>query len=268
MKKYLKILIILLLFLLLSAGICINIKNGINKDYKSLTSSASGCKNTVIQKFPIFKDYITPEKNKKLRTHLLRDHLKIAELFQLKPVNSEDEAGQLLKTGKLLKIKRDGLSNYFFYNVPEKNRYLYPVTYKGLILISNEFQKTLREFGFNGRVKFAVSSALRNARYQQKLRNINRNAVVQSSHSYGISFDIFFDAFFVDIDLPELHPMTDLKTIKGLKNQFGYMLGESLRRQFKAALTETLIRLQDQGLLYAILEKRQRCYHVTIIREP
>ena len=116
-------------------------------------------------------------------------------------------------------------------------------------------------------VKFAVSSMLRPTGYQTQLRDRNTNASLVSSHSQGVSFDIFYDEYFVR--LPD--PAPDLSAPEAavqeaLKQRVGYLLGASLRRQFRAALTETLLQLQDEGLVYVILEKRQRCYHVTVLR--
>lgn len=240
---------------------------GINCDFNSLVEDASKARREALTGLPLFSDYITPAKARKMRRFLLQDHLKVAGDLQLKPVASPDEAKKLCSAGKLVKIEKERSSHFYFYNVPRKNRMLHPRAARGLTSLGTEFQKILKEYGFSKRVKFAVSSALRDRAYQDELSLRNRNAVALSSHSFGISFDIFYDSFFVDIPLPGYGYFTDKKALVRLKSRLGFLLGESLRRQFKAILAETLIRMQDRGELYIIHEKRQRCYHVTIIRD-
>ena len=53
-----------------------------------------------------------------------------------------------------------------------------------------------------------------------------------------------------------------------MRTQSGYLLGSALSRHFRAALMEALIQLQDEGRIYAILERNQRCYHVSVIPVP
>jgi len=255
--------------LLLAAGIfgAVNIvRMSYNRDLSIILKETSALKGQAYHNIPIYSDYISNKREKKLRTHLLKDHLKAAEAMNLEAAGNRESIERQIKEKLVVKMIRDKNSLFYFYNLPRENRYLREFTLKGLVNLGKEFQKTLASRGFNGKVKFAVTSALRGEDYQKSLRKRNRNAVALSSHAFGISFDVFFDEYFVVIDKPEESFVTESSRLDDLRGQSGYLLGGALRRQFKAAMAETLIRLQDEGKLYVILEKRQRCFHVTILK--
>ena len=130
----------------------------------------------------------------------------------------------------------------------------------GLKRLTERLQQVLNRYGDYPPIKIALSSVIRPAAYQESLRRSNANASLVSSHSYGVSFDIFYDDFFVDLpgDDPALEP---------LRLRMGFLLGRSLRRQFHAVLAETLLELQSDGKVYVIWERNQRCYHVTVLPE-
>ena len=113
-------------------------------------------------------------------------------------------------------------------------------------------------------VKLAVSSTVRSVAYQQNLREKNANASFASSHSYGISYDIFYDDYFVALPQSGSRRSLTSKITGDLRPRLGYLMGDALARQFRSVLLETLFQLQGEGKLYAILEKNQRCYHVTV----
>ncbi len=139
-----------------------------------------------------------------------------------------------------------------------------PKALKGLNKIVTRFQKNIRKRIKNApAVKVAISSVIRTTKYQKKLFGVE----FVSTHSYGSTFDIFFDDYFVQ--LPESKLLANNQTFKTIQKKmdkkFGFLLGDALRQQFRSILMETLIQLQNEGVLYAILEKRQRCYHITIL---
>ena len=141
-----------------------------------------------------------------------------------------------------------------------------PGAFEGIKKIAERFQENINKRKELPPVKFAVSSAIRSSKYQKSLKNKNTNAVIKSTHSTGVSLDIFYDDYFVKLTEYKGSSRTSQFVLDRLRNKFGFLLGDSLRRQFRTILLETLIQLQNEGWLYAILEQRQRCYHVTIIR--
>ncbi len=265
LKDTLTLIIISLLLLGVSmTGVFYYLKYSVINDMKAYLQRVYEIERNFIENIPVYEDYATAEKERELRKYLQDDHLRAARSAGVAPIRNENEIQQFVSNGSLVKLNSGTDKLYFFYNVREDNRYLTPGAYKGLERIALRFQGNLNKRKNLPQVKIAVSSAIRSSEYQNNLKKKNVNATVMSTHSYGTSFDIFYDEFFVA--LPAMRPAG---TIAGalqeiFHKRMGFLLGASLRRQFRSVLMETLLQLQDEGALYAILEGRQRCYHVTI----
>ena len=235
-------------------------------DLKRFISYAYKVERCFIENIPIYKDFATPQKESKLRQFLFDSHIQIAERDGVDQIINDNQIIELLKSGKLENLETGPEKLYYFYNVREKYRYLTPSSFKGLKIITDRFQENLKKKGDVPNVKIAISSVIRPASYQSDLKKKNFNATVTSTHSYGVSFDIFYDNFFVTLSKTETSTHISKVIIDNLQTRMGFLLGDSLRRQLRSILMETLIQLQDEGILYCILERRQRCYHVTILK--
>lgn len=255
---------ILLIFFGIAAFVIFYLGNGIIKDVNEYVDRIYKIERDYIENFPAYEDYGTSEKEATLRQFLLMDHLKVAE-SKMDPLASDKEIDKLVNEKKLIAVEVGKDIPYYFYNVPKKYRYLTPETKKGLDMIAERFQATLRKKKDVPVVKIAVSSAIRPDSYQQKLREKNGNASFASSHSYGVSFDIFYEDYFVKLPDPDGTIYISRAIQDTLRTRFGFLMGDSLQRQFRSMLMETLIELQEEGKIYAILEKRQKCYHVTVL---
>jgi hypothetical protein len=221
-----------------------------------------------IENIPIYEDYATPQRETKLRTFLFPAHIAVAISSGMKPVAIDDSVPELVKNGTLTKIKSGPDRLYYFYNVREKYRVLTPRTACGLSLIVERFQQNIATRLKLPPVKIALSSLLRPAAYQTGLRTTNFNATEVTTHSYGISFDVFYDDYFIALPRPAATNAISAALFDMIRTKMGFLLGDALRSQFRSVLMETLIQLQDEGVLYAILERNQHCYHVTIIPNP
>ncbi len=233
-----------------------------SREIGRFTDDVYALERSVIETVPIYSDYATGRREAILRTHLLADHLEVARRHGLAPDIDPDQAK---REGKLVPILRNPKSLFFFYGLKRENRFLTPLARRGLEEVTRRFNENLRRRGGKGKVKLALSSAFRSEAYQKKLRKENLNASVISSHSYGASFDIFWDDFFVAVEGVYNIPAPMEESFGKLTSRTGFLLGDGLRRQFRTILMETLIEMQNEGRLYAILEKRQRCYHITIL---
>lgn len=220
----------------------------------------------VIENHPIWGDYASSGKIGELRRFLLKDHLKQADLSRIPRMESDADIQALVKEKSLEFLNVGGTEiPYYFYNVPKKYRYVTPMTARGLKIIGERFRKNLKISNPDVFVKFAVSSAVRPSSYQSGLRGRNSNASLESSHSFGVSVDIFYDDFFVFLpDGPE-KPEETRDHFETIRRRIGFLMGDALHRQLHSVLHETLIQLQDEGLLYAIIEQNQRTYHITVL---
>jgi hypothetical protein len=213
----------------------------------------------------IYDDFAGSDIEKKLRTHLWPDHIMVARKIGT-IVERDSQIIPMLrsKDGKpapLVSIeKKDAL--WFYYGLLPQYRYLHPLAYRCLVLVAERVQQLMKERGFDVPLKIAVSSGLRPLEYQKKLQGSNVNAVDLSTHSYGVSFDLFWDDYFVAFPGYAGTGISDIIRNR-LRNRLGFALGDALRRQFRTILTDSLQQLQDEGRIYAIMERNQHCYHIS-----
>lgn len=266
-KKIFTIVCILLITALSAAAFLIHLVRGIGSDMDAYFLLSREAERRVIQGMPIFEDFTSPEKERQLRSHLQEDHMKAAMEKGVSPVSDDAGLEELKKTGSLVSIDTGKEGLHFFYNVKKSRRYATPLTAGGLALLTKRFQENLNKRTGVPPVKLAISSVLRTSSYQQDLMKTNANAAVVTSHCYGTSFDIFYDEYFMVPPVPEKANFLSRKIMESIRLDMGFLLGASLRRQLHSILMETLIELQEEGFIYAILEKRQRCYHVTVLKD-
>lgn len=118
--------------------------------------------------------------------------------------------------------------------------YLVPRATQLLKDIGKTFQDTVRARG-GGNYRIKVTSALRTDYSVGRLRRRNRNASDNSCHRYGTTFDISWTKF-------DCRDTTTITSLEDLKN----------------ILAEVIQAKRQQGRCYAIYERRQGCFHVTV----
>ena len=118
--------------------------------------------------------------------------------------------------------------------------YLVPRAAQLLKDIGRTFQDTVHARG-GGDYRIKVTSVLRTEYSASRLRHRNRNASEQSCHRYGTTFDISWTKFDC-MDTTRLVSLEDLKNI----------------------LAEVIQDKRQQGRCYAIYERKQGCFHVTV----
>lgn len=118
--------------------------------------------------------------------------------------------------------------------------YLVPRAAQLLKDIGRTFQDTVRNRG-GGDYRIKVTSLLRTEYSVSKLRRRNRNASDSSCHRFATTFDISWTKFDC-LDTTRLVSLEDLKNI----------------------LAEVIQQKREQGRCYAIYERRQGCFHVTV----
>lgn len=217
----------------------------------------------IIENYPIFSDWNKYNKIMQLRKYLYKYHIKIARKYGIGPISKDEKIEEYVKSGKLVEVGKSDF--YYFYGVPKKYRFLTNDTKKAVEIVAEEFNKNIAKHAPGIKVKIAVSSMLRPDKYQAVLSNTNVNAIGESTHSYGVSFDIFYEDYYVYFEESNGGDIED-QLYNKLRVRMGYVLGDSLRRQFSAILAETLLDLQNKGVIYAIWERNQRCFHVSIAK--
>ena len=244
----------------------INYQKQIIKETAAYLNDIYKIERTFIENIPIFDEFTSLEKEKELRRYLLNPHIKAAIKSGIPPVRDDGGIKALYEAGKLIKVEPGPEKKFYFYNVRDNYRYLIPAAAEGLDLLAERFQVNMRIRGQFPIVKLAVSSAIRPMDYQKGLTKKNLNASIESTHCYGASFDIFYDDYYIELPEPPAENSTAKMIEEKLRRRFGFLMGDALRREFHSVLMETLLELQKEGVLYAIMEKKQRCYHITVLK--
>lgn len=163
-----------------------------------------------------------------------------AQQFGIEPLSTragvDSIVSQLIKIESSNAFRVDSLTH----SVP----YLTPGASDLLNTIATNFQEKLQQKGL-AQYQFIVTSLLRTSDDVRKLRKVNRNAVKNSCHMYGTTFDIAYNSFEKVDSLPDFEGAD--ATHKVLVNTLG----------------ETLKELRDDNRCYIKFERGQPCFHIT-----
>ncbi|PAP75631.1 DUF5715 family protein [Rubrivirga marina] len=167
-----------------------------------------------------------------------------------------------------------------YYTMRWRTGPLTPDALAALDAIGERFHERLEEAGLPP-FRFVVSSAFRTAEHQNRLRGVNANAARgRSSHEYGTTFDIAYtryrfdgDAGYGTVERPEMPD--ELSTLAQLwlaaqldaeERAWGERMAAEHADRLEALLGRALVDLEDDGVLLALREVRQPCFHVTVAR--
>ena len=163
-----------------------------------------------------------------------------AQQFGIVPLSTragvDSIASQLMKIESSHAFRVDSLTH----SVP----YLIPSAYELLYTIATNFQIKLQEQGL-AQYQFIVTSMLRTSDDVRKLRRVNRNAVKNSCHLYGTTFDIAYNCFEKVDSVPD------------------FTGADASHKVLMNTLGETLKELRDDNRCYVKFERGQPCYHIT-----
>ena len=187
---------------------------------------------------------LSKEENRAVHRYINDYHLEVAKAKGLtKPLVSKAEHKADAKAfGNRYKLAE--ITDNKYYEIPRLTNslpYLQPPAEEFLTLVGERFCDQLEELGMIN-YRFSVTSILRTIEDQKSLRKNNLNATANnSSHYYGRTFDIAQTRFF------ERGNSTPV---------YSYRLRNLLLRE--------LIKLQEEGKCYVLLESQTKCIHVTV----
>ena len=167
----------------------------------------------------------------KLSKDAYEDHLTAAAHTGIGLIEDENQLLQLLENQELVEAnfgagyKIDALTHSYPYLTPHSKNVL------------EEIGATFQAMSGEGDY-FTVSSATRTLEQQKNLKKRNRNAADgNSTHSYGVSFDISYIRF------------------NGIKES-----NQKAQKKLEAVLNH----FQKENKIFVIKERRQACYHITV----
>lgn len=218
-------------------------------------------------------DPLTPHETRLLRRSLNAAHVGTAERLGIAPVATDAELPDAEGLAPL-----DGDSPY--YATRWGRAPLTPDALAALDAIGERFQEKLANAGLPP-YRFVVSSTFRTAEHQDRLRGVNANAARgRSSHEFGTTFDIAYRRYrfnpeagagFAErpVTLDSLSTLAQLwvgSELDATERAWADDMAETHADALEALLGRALIELEDEGVLLALREVRQPCFHVTVAR--
>lgn len=181
---------------------------------------------------------------KAMKTYLNKAHLEEAHQSKIKePIKDKayftKNISLYCKKADLDKISSNSLYavGKLTYSLP----YLNEKSVDFLELLGERMEESFKEKGIT-HYRFVLTSVLRTLKDQRQLQRINANATPnETSHYYGTTFDISQTRFLMS---------------KSSESVYSYRLRNLLARE--------LIKLQEEGECYVIIENREKCFHVTV----
>lgn len=208
-----------------------------------------------------------PAEEQALRRYLNDAHVARARSLGVRPADAA-EVRALTESGGLVRLE-DSTSQWIVRD--GASAWVTPDTRALLQRIAERFQAALAERGLPA-YRLEVTSALRTAADQAALRRRNPNAAAgTSSHEFGTTLDIAYEAFAPPSPLPPgLVPdgapesvLPDLERVASLALE---SVSGRKSRELKTYLADVLTELQSAGDVLVILERQQPVFHITLGR--
>lgn len=209
---------------------------------------------------------LSPAQESNLRQFDNARQLTVAQQLGIDPNATEEELERLSQQGRLVELQDN---EHFIVRELEYSRALAIPEVRDLLNeIGSRFQKRLAELNAPP-VRLEVTSVLRSAADQARLREVNPNAAAgRSTHEFGTTVDVAYNAFsapeepYVPVgdDVPEwLRPHV-------LRFADVVLERVAARRaaELKAILGEVLLEMQRQGRVMVTLERQQPVFHMTV----
>ena len=217
-------------------------------------------------------DSLTARETGLLRRSLNRSHVSTARHLGVAPVPTDSA---LAFADGLAPLAEESP----YYATKWGRNPLTPDAVAALDAIGERFHERLADAGLPP-LRYVVSSTFRTAEHQDRLRGVNANAARgRSSHEFGTTFDIAYRRYRAGDEsrgyaerpaLPDVLPtLTQLWLASELDRAEAAWLDRMTERhagRLEAELGRALIDLEDDGVLLALREVRQPCFHVTVAR--
>lgn len=146
---------------------------------------------------------------------------------------------KLVENYELVEVKDSRL--YKIKSLKHSHPYLIPEAISMIDEIAVRFQQKLSEKKL-GNYCFFLTSVLRTMETQEKLSSRNSNATDTTAHYYGTTVDISYKHFY-NLDNDSIEPKWEVIQ----------------------ELTKTLLELRKECKLLAVRERKQSCFHITVV---
>jgi len=222
---------------------------------------------TYRERFRRAPSFLTRDEVRTMRAMLNDAHLAKARELGVSGLDDMDDVRAALEKRQLVPLRENR-----FWRIRElKNSvaYVTPDTLRLLEDIGARFQQALEEEGLPV-FRFTISSVLRTREQQKRMVRVNRNAArTMSSHEFGTAFDLLRTEFDYSAATPLLfRTLGDAPARDTFRKADLDALGMQYQSVLRTILGRTVIELQNEGRCYAIFERREPCFHITLAGGP
>lgn len=220
----------------------------------------AGSADRILSPMPV----MTPGEEARLRQFLGASHVAAAARIGTR-VLTEELRDSLVAAGRLVELEDSAV--HWIVRERTAPAFVVPELRALLALVGERFHDRLAELDLPP-YRFEVTSALRTAEHQARLRTRNANAAAGvSSHEYGATVDVSYAAFAPPRALPpgvaadappEFRPHLERVAALALESVSGRK-----SRELGKILSAVLAELQAEGLALVIYERQQTVYHLT-----
>lgn len=215
---------------------------------------------------------MTPADEESLRRYSNAENVRVARRLGVHP-SSEAELRAALDDGRLVRLE-DSTEHWVLRK--DIHPYVTPDAYGLLERLGESFQARLREMGLPA-YRYEISSVLRSPEAQARLRRTNPNAAAgTSSHEFGTTVDIVYEAYPAPAELPDgllpdgLHDRASPEDAAALERVARVVLERMAARksrELQAILGDVMRDHQSRGEVLVTLERQQPVYHITVAKE-
>ena len=223
----------------------------------------AGSAERILRPLPV----MTPAEEDALRRFLNDQHVARARALGVR-VTSRTVRDSLIATRRLIQLEDS--THHWIVRRGTSPAYVVPHLRTLLEVLGGRFQERLAEMGLPP-YRIEVTSSLRTAQGQQRLRRSNSNASAgTSSHEFGTTVDLSYAAFAPPADRPEEILAGVPAELAPHLERFVDLALESVSarksRELGAIFSQVLREAQAEGLALVIYERQQTVYHLTVAR--
>jgi hypothetical protein len=184
-------------------------------------------------------------------------------------VESRELRDSLVATGRLVALEDS--TRHWIVRRGSSPAFVVPAVPLLLAELGRRFQDRLDEMGVPP-YRIEVTSSLRTAARQERLRRTNANAAAGvSSHEFGTTVDLSYAAFAPPADTPadilDAVPEGLRPPMERLADLALESVSARKSRELGAIFSRVLYEAQAEGLALVIYERQQTVYHVTVARD-
>ena len=208
-----------------------------------------------------------PVEVEELRRYLNAAHVSKARELGVRAADSA-AVDSLVAAGRLVQLEDS--TRHWIVRPGDSPAHVVPSVRSLLVVLGERFQERLADIGLPP-YRLEITSALRTAERQARLRRTNANAAAGvSSHEYGTTVDLSYAAFAPPADVPREvigDVPDDLRPhIRRIADLAFESVSARKSRELGKIFSDVLAEAQAEGIVLVIYERQQTVYHLTVGR--